>query len=462
MTVDLVVRNGKIVTPYDIVEAGMGVDNGRIVLIAKDTNLPEADASIDAKGGFVLPGLIDAHVHFRDPGNTEREDFETGTKAAAAGGVTTILEMPISTPAVSSAEIFERRKSIVERKAVIDFGLYGGAGQDSIDEIRKMARVGAVGFKTFLQKPQKGRENEFRGIYATDNGSMLRVLQETGKTGLISSVHAEDNSIIEHMTQSLKRAGRTDPMAHIESRPDFAETISISSLIILANAADARLHIAHMSTKEGVRLVGQAKASKQRVTAEAAVNHLMLTSEAMKKMGSYAKINPPLRSREDVEELWKGLNTGTIDIITSDHAPYVQKEKDQGSDNIWNAFAGSPQIETMLPLLLTKVNEGKMTLNKLVKVTSESVAKIFGLYPKKGTISVGSDADFVIVNMSGQKKIDRERMYTKARTIALYDGWSVKGLPVLTVVRGRIVMNSGEFTGKPGYGAFIRPLKSLS
>ncbi|UCH02268.1 MAG: allantoinase AllB [Candidatus Bathyarchaeota archaeon] len=456
-TIDLVIKNGKLVTSNGIFEAGLGVNEGKIIIIAKEANLPKADRSIDANGNLVLPGLIDAHVHFREPGKIIREDFETGTKAAAAGGVTTIFEMPISTPCVSNSDILERKKTIVKKKSLIDFGLYAGAGMHNIDKITELATAGAIGFKTFMHAPPKGREIEYEGAYTTNDGSLLEIFETTGSTGLISSIHAENNAIINILTNKLKRIGRKDALAHPESRPNFVEAEAISKVITLAKAAGVHLHIAHLSTSEGLHLIARAKASGQEVTTETCPHYLVLNTKAMKKLGPLAKINPPLRSKKDMEELWIGLNNRTIDIIASDHAPYTKEEKESGRNDIWKAPSGTPAIETMLPLLLHKVNEGKLFLDTLIKDTSERVAKIFRVYPKKGIIQVGSDADFVIVNLNLIKNIDREKMYSKARDLIPYDGWKIKGWPIMTIVRGEIIMKEEAIFGKPGYGDFISP-----
>ena len=456
--VDLVIKNGRIVSSHCIFDAGIAINEGRIVALARESNLPRADVTIDAEGKFVLPGLIDAHVHFREPGGEEREDFETGTKAAAAGGVTTVLEMPVSNPAVSSADVLERRKTILEARAVVDFGLYGGAGSHNIDEIPDLAEVGAIGFKTFMHRPSPEREVEFKGLYVTDDASLYDALKAASRTGLPSSVHCENNTTVERMIEELRKAGRKDAMAHAESRPNFVEAEAISKVIILSKAAGARAHIAHLSTKEGAHLVQQAKASGQILTAETCPHYLVLTAETLKEVGPYAKTNPPLRSKEDNEVLWRSLSDGTVDIIASDHAPFTKEEKDIGMDDIWKAPPGAPQIETMLPLLLTQVNAGKITIQTLVKVTSESVAKIFGLYPKKGAIQVGSDADLTIIDIEKETKVSIDKMYSKARDVTIYDGWRVKGLPVVTLVRGQVVMDHGQVIGNPGHGNFVRPL----
>lgn len=458
--VDLVIKEGKMVTPSGVFDAGIAIDDGKIVSIAKEPGLPKADKVVDAKGNLILPGVIDAHVHTRDPGTEWREDFESGTKAAAAGGITSVLEMPISMPAVSSVAIFNRRRDILSKKAVIDFGLYGGFGTHNIDEICGLAKAGAVGYKTLMVKPPPEREKEFRGIYVTGEGSLFQALQEVAKTGLPCSIHAENDEVIEKKIEELKKAGRNDPMAHVESRPNFVEAQAIYTVISFCRATGARGHIAHMSTSEGVELVRESKRHARHVTAETCPQYLTMTAETMKKMGPYAKINPPLRSQDDVDALWRGLNDGTVDIIASDHAPYTKQEKDVGWTSIWNAFAGAPQLETMLPLMLTKVNEGRIPLYRLVQVMSESVAKLFGLYPKKGCLQVGSDGDVVIVDLKKEGEIESSSMYTKARDVTLYDGWHVKGMPVATILRGMPIMEGGVVLGKPGLGEFMRPNRS--
>ena len=455
--IDLIIKNGRIVTSFGVVEAGIGINKGKIVAVAKDVNLPRADKVIDVDHNFVLPGIIDAHVHFREPGSDKRETFVTGTKAAASGGVTTVFEMPVSNPAVSSAEVLEKRKRIVNRGAIVDFALYGGAGMHNIDEIQKLAKAGVIGFKTFMHGPPKGRETEYKGTYVINDGYFFDVLQTVAGTRLPHSIHAENNAIINFLTEKLKKAGRKDALAHAESRPNFVEAEAVSKVIILAKIAGTHVHIAHLSTREGVQIIKQAKNSGQLVTVETCPHYLLLTAEAMKKLGPYAKINPPLRSEKDVKDLWMGVNSGTIDIIVSDHAPFMKEEKEAGWKDIWRAQSGSPTVENMLPLLLTKVNEGKISLERLVQVTSEMVARIFGIYPKKGVIQVGSDADLVVIDLDKKMMIEKEKMFSNARDLTIYDGWEVRGYPIMTIVRGEIVMKEGKIFAKPGYGKFISP-----
>jgi len=457
LTVDLVIKNGKAVMPDGLYEVGLAIDEGKIVCIGKASKLPKADHTIDASGKIVLPGIIDAHVHLREPGTPQREDFETGTKAAAAGGITTVLEMPVSTPAVASAEALNRRIELLKNRAVVDYGLYAGAGTHNLQQIPSLAKAGAIAFKTFLTHPPPEREPEYRGVYAVDDGSLLEIFGAVSKTGLRSCVHAENNTIIERNIAKLKESKRLDPPAHAESRPNVVEVEAVERAITLAKTANAKLHLCHTSTREAMEIIQSAKRSGMDITAETCPQYLTLTSEVMKKSGPYAKINPPLRSSADVNAMWSAVNGGTVDIIASDHAPFPKEEKDVGWTDIWKAPAGMPQLETMLPLLLTKVNERRISIERLARLMSTNPARIFGLYPRKGAIRIGSDGDITIVDLKKQKTIRKEEMHTKGRSVTVYDGWEVKGVPTATIVRGQIVMDESGVVGKVGYGQFLRP-----
>lgn len=450
--VDLVIRNGTIVTPAGRLECGIAVDEERISLIGKEGHLPPADSVIDAKGKLILPGMIDAHVHFRDPQgqpNPDMEDFASGTAGAAAGGITMVFDMPGTVPAVLSASIVADKVKAIRGKAYVDFGLYGGAGAQNLEDLSELAHSGIVAFKTFMIGGPPSS--------VTDDLSLFKLLEKVEATGLPCSVHAENGSIVDYLIEKLSAAGRKEPMAHPESRPNYVEAEAISKAITFGNATKAKVHIAHMSTAEGVALMNSAKTAGQKVSVETCPQYLLLTAEEMKRKGPYAKINPPLRSNADSETLWEGLRSGVVDMVASDHAPHAKADKDVGFKDIWKAGPGMPGVETMLPLMLTKVSEGRLTLEQLTRVMSESVAKIFGLYPRKGAIQVGSDADFTIVDMRQEKTIKAQELRTKSRDLTVYDGWKVKGVPVGTVVRGKLVMWEGKLTGKPGVGKFVTP-----
>jgi dihydroorotase (multifunctional complex type) len=450
LTLDLVVKNGKIHTPYGFYEGYIAVDAGKIVSLGKGGALPEADRVVDARGNHVLPGMIDMHVHFRDPGFTEREDFETGTRAAAAGGVTTVVDMPNTVPSVTSVKALAEKIKIAEGKALVDFALIGGAGELSPETLVAMAEGGVVGFKTFMIA-------RFKELAASD-GQMLDNFEAIAGTGLPCLIHAENEDIVSRGMDKAKASGRIDPIAHSEFRPPIAEDEATMRTIMLAGATDVHLHICHMTTKGAAGILGWAKAEGRRVTGETSPNYLLLTADAMKKVGPFAKIDPPLRGREDQEALWKALNGGAIDALASDHAPYPKADKEKGWVNIFDAPSGGVGIETSLPLMLNCVNEGLISLRRLVEVYSSNPAKILRLYPMKGELIPGADADIVVVDLKRGYEIKGEALHSKEKTTA-FEGFKGKGLPMTTIVRGEVVMESGEVLGRSGYGEFKRPIQ---
>ena len=448
--VDLVVKNARLVLGENLVEAGVAVEDGKIVAIAKDMNLPEGEHLINAHKKIVVPGLIDAHVHFRDPGRPDAEDFLSGTKAAAAGGICTVLDMPGVSPEILTVKDLETKINAVKNKAIVDFGLYGGLSSKNLNATPKLAEAGVVAFKTFLIETT---------YYLEDDYLLFKALQNVSSANIPCSIHAENWSIIKALIRSLQDEGRTDPMAHIASRPNFTEAEAVLKVAYFAFLTNAHVHIAHTSTKEALEIARLAKERNVNLTAETCPHYLTLTSDAMREFGPYAKVNPPLRDVSDVKALWRGVKEGIIDIIASDHAPHTKSDKDVGKENIFLSSPGMPNIEIMIPILLTKVNEGLISIFQLTKMLSYNVAKIFNLYPKKGVIAVGSDADFVIVDLKRRSKINLDSMHSKARDLNVFIGREVKGVPTTTIVRGNVVMEEGNILAEPGYGEFVRPLR---
>jgi len=448
LIVDLSIKDGKIYTPQGFTEGSIYIDEGKIVAIAK-SGLIRSDKIVDARGSFILPGMIDMHVHLRDPGSPEREDFESGTRAAACGGVTTVADMPNTSPSVTTLEAFEEKRRIIRNKAVVDYALIAGAGEVSGEALRLMGEAGAAAFKSFMIA-------RFKELAASD-GQMLDNFQVISKTGRPCLMHAENESIVAHGIEVAKKLNRKDPMAHIEFRPAVAEIEAVARTILLARETSVKLHICHMTCKGGVEVLNRAKKEGLKVTGETSPNYLLLTSDAMLKLGPYAKIDPPLRSIDDQLSLWEALRNGVVDVLASDHAPYTKEEKDLGWKDIFKAPSGSVAIETSLPLMLDSVNRGLISLDRVVEVFSVNPAKILGLYPKKGALSVGSDADFVVVDMKRPFKILGERLHSKQKHTP-FEGWRGEGIPLCTIIRGCIVMESGEVVAKPGYGEFQKPV----
>jgi len=457
--VDLVIKGGTVVRSDGVFEIAIAIDGGRIVGIHENDRLPEAARVIDATGSVVLPGIIDTHVHMRVPGKEEREDARTGGMAAAAGGVTTFLDMPNTVPPVNCAKVLEQKRDTISARAVVDFGLYGGDGEANIDRIPELASAGAVALKTFLW-PYPDRKDEFEGLTCTDDAALLDMFEAAAETGLVQVVHAESKAVVDHYTRKLRTAGRTLPPVHGEARPVLAEVEAVSRAVLFAMETGVRLNIPHVSCGSVAAIVKAAKDSgHHNITAETCPQYLFLTEERLKAIGPYAKVNPPLRSRREQEKLWEYVLDGTIDTIGSDHAPNLPAQIERGWQNIFAAPAGRAEIETSLSLMLTVVNQGRMDLSILTKLMSENAARLYGLYPRKGTIQVGSDADLVIVDMNKRMTIDRQTMFTKQKDAArMFDGWEVTGVPVMTIVRGTVVMQDGEITGEPGYGQFVSPL----
>lgn len=449
LTVELVIKNGKLVTPAGILSASIIVDKGKIVSLTR-VNEPRADKTIDAKGNYVLPGMIDMHVHLRDPGFPERENFESGTKAAAAGGVTTVIDMPNTVPSVVTVSALENKKKMASRKSHVDFALIGGAGEVGQATIQALAEHGVTGYKTFMIA-------RFREL-AADDYQMVKNFEAISRTGLPCLIHAENQDMVDRGIKEALEQGRTDPIAHCDFRPSLAEAEATQRTIMLAKQSCVHLHICHVSSKEAVDIIEYSKTQNRNVSGETSANYLLLSRDDMKEKGPYAKMDPPLRGIDDQKRLWKALNNGAIEVIASDHAPYTKEDKEKGWANIFDAPSGSVAVETTLPLMLNCVNKGLITLKKLVHVFSENPAKINKLYPRKGSLTIGADADMVIVDMKRPFKIDGDNLKTIQKTTP-FQGYEGKGVPIKTILRGKLVYQEGENLSKPGYGEWLQPVK---
>lgn len=457
MSFETVVRSRTIVTPTGTVDGWIGIDDGKIVAIGMgDPAVGGHTKLLDWSHRVTMPGMVDSHVHIRYPGHPDREDFETGTRAAAAGGVTTVLEMPISLPPSWNADLLQQRMSLARGKVWVDVGFYGAGGTASIPHIEAMAEAGAVGYKIFMHRPQAGREAEFEGLWATDTGDLYEVFRAIGRTGLMACVHAEDDELVSYAQSRLEQGGRGDPRAHAEAHPVLAETLAIDRALSIASQTDARLSICHVSSGSGADRIRQAKRGGLRATGETCPHYLFRTEDDMDRYGAYAKINPPLRTHSEQKGLWDAVRDGTIDFIGSDHAPYTLEEKERGRSVIWNAPSGCPGLETTLPLLLKQVAAGNMSWTRLAQLISERAAVSFGL-SSKGAIVLGRDADLVGLEMT-PTEISHHQMHTKVPdTAALYEGESVPGQVAATMVRGTVVYHQGQFLVDGTHGRIVRP-----
>ena len=454
-TFDLLVTDGLVVHQEGVTGATVAVRDGRIAGVLEPDARPDSAQQVSAKGLHVLPGLIDPHVHLRSPGHEEREDTVTGTSAAAAGGITTILEMPISPVAASSAEGLRRRGEAIGAHALIDFGLYGAAGHENVDLIAEVAEAGAVAFKTFLTAPPVHREGEFFGLWCLDYSLLRDVMAATAATGLRHSFHCENWPMIETLIARLSAQGRNDGMAHAESRPSIVEDTSVAVMMSLAAEAGGPVEVVHLSSPRAAQLVKEAKARGLDVIAETCPQYLFLTDQVLSAHRGFAKCNPALRPAEEVEALWSYLHDGTLEFVGSDHSPFRPEEKE--GDDIFSIPPGLPGLESMAPLMLTAVNDGRLSITDLVRLMSTRQAEIFRL-PGKGRIAIGNDADLTFVDLDARWTFDRNQCFTKARDVMrIVHGMPMKGRVRRTMVRGETVFEDGRITGRPGYGRWLKP-----
>lgn len=447
MKADLVVRGGSVVTPTSTFAGGVAISNGKIVAVGDDRSLPAGREVIEAAGLHILPGIIDAHVHFRDPGLTHKEDFGTGSTAAACGGVTTVIDMPNVIPPTENAEQVQAKRRIAESKSLVDFGILGVVHQTNVGDILPMAEAGAIGYKIFFGET-------IGNLPSPDDAVCQEVFPTITKSGLVMSVHAESRALQSYWTEKSKAEKKNDPIFWEQSRPFICEAETIDHLIFFAELYDTKLHIAHTSTKQGVRLVARAKQRGLRVTAETCPHYLLREASEMARLGPLLKMNPPVRSRDHAEALWEGLLDGSVDMIATDHSPHTYEEK--GTDRtgkllkptIYDCVSGFVGVETAVPLMLNEVNNGRMTLNQYVRLASENPARVWQMYPRKGSLRPGADGDLTIVDMQKVMTIDSTRLHSK-NSPTPFDGWKVRGAPVYTIVRGNVQMRHGEPVGKP-------------
>ncbi|MDG6938986.1 MAG: allantoinase AllB [Nitrososphaerota archaeon] len=437
----LLVKGGTVVTAQKLLRADVLIQGGRITKVGN--GLP-ADGSntVDATGLLVLPGVIDLHVHMRDPGMTEREDFETGTAAAAAGGVTTVAEMPNTVPPTDSAERLAQKRELLAPKAHVDFALYGLLTDSTLDSVGEMIDAGAAAFKAFIG-PTTG------DIDPPSDATVFEALRAAGQRGVPIGFHAEDRSMVSFYTERMKASGRADHSAHSDARPSICEAYAIGKVALLTKASGGLSFIVHMSTKEGVSIVEQQKREGVRIMCETNPQYLIMTKNDHVKLGSVARVNPPLRDEEDRDALWRGIRTGVVDTIGSDHAPHLASEKKKG---VWEAPSGMLGVETLLPLMLDRVNGGQTTLEKLVHLMSQRPAEIFNLR-RKGGIEPGRDGDLAIVDMSEEYMIRSDELHSKQK-ITPFDGRRVKGRVKYTVLRGQVIYDGK--VAEPA-GRWVRP-----
>lgn len=458
---DTALVNGTVVTPRESYQKNIYIKDGKIAKISEEKE--EADTVIDLFGKHIFPGFIDPHVHSRDGGATHKEDFWHSTRAAALGGITTIIEMPNAVPAVSDAERFQAQQANLASKAYIDFAMWALClGKLNNQKLKEMDELGAAGFKFFwgyaINKENYGLvynydKDDKNVIPPLDDGEIYTIFEEMAKIKKPLAIHAENAALIGELTARIKpEQYENDYEALLAARPSVCEETIINTAISFAKATGAHLHILHMSAKEGVESLKRAKQEGIAVTGETAPHYLFLTNKDFNRVGTMMKGYPPVRRREDQDALWKGLREGTIDSMGSDHAPHTEKEK---AGSLFQIPSGMCGVETMAPLMLLGVREGKLSENQLAAVMSENTAKIYGLYPQKGSFELGTDADFTIVDYKKEKTIHNKELFSISK-VSAYDGMPLAGIPVMTMVRGMVLMQDGALTEQESKGQFLK------
>ncbi len=458
MNVDTLIQNAEVVLETGIAQLDLGIRAGQIVALVTDSSGISATETIDATGKLLLPGAIDIHFHCRAPAYPQRGDFATETRAAAAGGVTTVFEMPISKPCCATGEIFKMRRTLAQRDSYVNFGLYGAPGLLDRDEIAAMVDEGAIAFKIFMTSAPKGRDDEFEGLCLPEAPELYQALRLVAETGLVCAVHAENNQLLEWHTRQLNEAGRNDVPAHGESRPPHVEALAIATLLTLNESIGANLHIAHLSAAEPLAVFRRFKATGSTASAETCPHYLFFTEDDLARVGPYAKINPPMRTEADQAALWEALIDGTVMAITTDHSPFTVEEKERARTDIWATPPGAPGVEELLLGVMHEALSGRISINKAVDLIATNGAKRFGVYPERGHIGVGAAADIVIYDPEDETTISSDMLFSKARECdKLYDGMTFKGKVNRTIVNGKTVFQDGEIVGKSGDGQFVRP-----
>jgi dihydroorotase (multifunctional complex type) len=369
--------------------------------------------------------------------------------------------MPISKPGASTVTIWEARRKLVERDAYVNVGLYAAPGLLDPQEIKGMAEVGAIGFKVFLTRAPEGREDEFVGLVAENMAMVAEGLELIKPTGLRCAFHAEDQSLIDFYMARARAGAMPDFKRQGQSRPPVVEAVAIAGLIALAIELDTPIHIVHVSTKVGAELVRHARSIGAPVTAETCPQYLLFTEDILEQVGPYGKINPPLRQAEDRAALWQALADGVLDVITTDHSPFTAAEKEATWGNILAAPPGHPGVEALVPFVLTEALNGRFSLSRAVDLISTKPAQLFSLFPNKGIIQPGSDADLTIYDPRPEGRIDRSTWLSRAaESNRLYDGLPTRGEVHATVVGGKVVYQAGRVLGRPGDGQIVRPIQT--
>lgn len=452
------ITNGRIVTAVDDYQADVLIDGETIVMIGKDlaSVITNIDRTIDATNKLVIPGGIDPHTHMDLPfgGTSSSDDFETGTRAAAFGGTTSIIDFAVQSKGQALNEALDVWFAKAEGKATTDYGFHlicTDLPDERLPELKTLIDQGVSSFKLFMAYP---------GVFLVDDGTIFKAMTTAGENGGLICMHAENGVVIDVLVKRALAAGHTAPKYHALTRPTRAEAEGVHRAIALAEMANSPVYIVHLSCYDALKEVQNARDLGLRAYAETCPQYLLLDYSYYEKPdfeGAKYVMTPPLRGIENQEKLWKGLRSDDLQVISTDHCPFCMKEqKELGRDDFSKIPNGGPGVEHRMSLIYHHgVAQGRINLNRFVELTSTAAAKIFGLFPRKGTIAVGSDADIVIFDPNREQTISAATHHMRVDYSA-YEGWTVKGVTEVVLSRGNVIVEHGEWKGQAGAGQFIK------
>ena len=449
MTFDLLLTNGPIATPSGRwgPDTAIGVRDGTIAAIGDRESLGDADRVVDLDGDLLLPGIIDCHVHTREPGDEHKEDWETATRAAAAGGVTTLFAMPNTKPALDRVEHAEQVFELADRKALVDFQLYAVVTSDNLEHIRPLDEAGVAGYKVFLG-------TTFGEIEPPNDGELVEAMEVIATTGKRLGFHEENDAILTHFSERARAEGRNRPLDHALGRPVVAEAEAVSRTTLFSEFTGCPVHMFHVSSGSAAEIVARGKSRGVNVTAETMPHYLWFTEEVYERQGNAARVQPPMRDAAERDLLWDvGIHGPGIDCIATDHAPHTDEEKhlDDPFHDTWESISGFVGLETEVPAMLTFVDQGRLSLEHWLYMHTVRPAQIWGVYPQKGSLRVGADADFTVVDPERTWTLDRDDLHSRS-TVCPFDGETFTGAVTRTFVRGVEVYDHGDLQGAPGHG----------
>ncbi len=448
---DLIIRGASVVLPDRVEKLDLGIKDGLIAALGTAV-FGSTDADLDASEFHVLPGLVDPHVHFNEPGRTDWEGFEHGSRALAAGGVTTYLDMPLHcSPPVVDRGGFLAKWNFGKASSLVDFGLWGGLTPESLVHMQDLTHCGVIGFKAALCS---SAVDEFP---MADDATLLEGMRRACDLEQIVAVHAENEAITARLARRAVAEGRLSAADYLASRPVIAELEAIQRAIFFAWESDCALHINSVSTARGIELVNQAKAQGLNISCETSPHYLVLTEADTERLQSYAKTSPPLRTAADQLALWEQLSAGAVDMIASGHNP-ASPDRKLHAENLFAAHAGIAGCQSTLGLMLTAAAEDShpVPLERIVELLATSAARRFRLHPRKGEIAVGADADLVIVGLNSGDEIRQDALLYRYPAHSPYVGRHVKGKVLRTLLRGQTIYKDGRITARPA-AQFLRP-----